>query len=311
MAVSFLAAGARFRDELPQAHHYQVVNLVSYEEPVSYAPQPINPRLVAAPKPVLEAMDPPKQEQAALVVAPSVRAIHERKHPDPEVAAPELKVDSKLPVLPNVPPQKVIAVNTFSSGSSAAPTLAKPASSVQTGGFGDVNGIPGSEHQGAPVNIALKGSPDLPKGSGYGNGTGGPRPGVVMSTGFGDGVAVGVPKNGGGTIQQSGFDAHHVAAQSHAIATREVASIPVEITFKPQPDYTDEGRKMKVNGEVQLEVLFSSNGRAHVIKVLQGLGFGLDEQAVKAAEQIKFKPALRAGQPVDSTAVVHIIFELS
>jgi len=57
-------------------------------------------------------------------------------------------------------------------------------------------------------------------------------------------------------------------------------------------------------------VLFRSDGRVHVIRVLQGLGYGLDEQAVKAAEQIKFKPALHEGQPIDSTALVHIIFEL-
>ena len=57
-------------------------------------------------------------------------------------------------------------------------------------------------------------------------------------------------------------------------------------------------------------MLFKSDGRVHVIRVLQGLGYGLDEQAVKAAEQIKFTPALHEGQPVDSMALVHIIFEL-
>jgi TonB family protein len=61
---------------------------------------------------------------------------------------------------------------------------------------------------------------------------------------------------------------------------------------------------------VSLEVLFASDGQIHVIRVVQGLGYGLDEQAVKAAEQIKFKPALREGQPIDSRAQVHIIFEL-
>ena len=66
----------------------------------------------------------------------------------------------------------------------------------------------------------------------------------------------------------------------------------------------------KINGEVRLEVLFKSDGQVHVIRVLQGLGYGLDEQAVKAAEQIKFKPALHEGQPIDSMAQVHIIFEL-
>ena len=88
------------------------------------------------------------------------------------------------------------------------------------------------------------------------------------------------------------------------------ANAPVEITFEPKPDYTDEGRKQKINGEVRLEVLFRSDGQIHVVRVLQGLGHGLDEQAVKAAEQIKFKPALHEGQPIDSMAQVHIIFEL-
>ena len=44
-------------------------------------------------------------------------------------------------------------------------------------------------------------------------------------------------------------------------------------------------------------------GRLRVLRVVQGLGYGLDEQAVKAAEQIKFKPASQEGQRVDSTAL--------
>ena len=60
----------------------------------------------------------------------------------------------------------------------------------------------------------------------------------------------------------------------------------------------------------RLEVLFTTGGQVRVIRVIQGLGHGLDEQAVRAAQQIKFKPALHEGQPVDSTAVVHIIFQL-
>ena len=85
----------------------------------------------------------------------------------------------------------------------------------------------------------------------------------------------------------------------------------VEILFKPKPNYTEEARKLQVDGEVRLEVLFTVSGEVHVVKVLQGLGHGLDEQAVRVAEQIKFKPALRGGQPVDSTAVVHIVFQLA
>lgn len=134
-------------------------------------------------------------------------------------------------------------------------------------------------------------------GSVRGDGRGAPNSNVVMSSGFGNGA----------------IDAPNSASIHPKTRTRppsNESNAPVEITFKPKPDYTDEGRKQKVNGEVRLEVMFKSDGRVHVLRVLQGLGHGLDEQAVKAAEQIKFKPALHEGQPIDSMALVHIIFEL-
>jgi len=134
---------------------------------------------------------------------------------------------------------------------------------------------------------------------------------VVASAGFGNGVAIGGPRSSG-VLQQSGFDAHHSAPELQKVSVVSgPPTVPLEILSKPKPDYTDEGRKLKIDGEVRLEVLFTSNGQIHVIKVLQGLGYGLDEQAVKAAEQIKFKPALHEGRPVDSTAVVHIVFQLA
>jgi hypothetical protein len=49
----------------------------------------------------------------------------------------------------------------------------------------------------------------------------------------------------------------------------------------------------------------------HVNRVVRGLGHGLDEAAINAANKIRFKPALRSGTPVDSTAVVHVTFQLA
>ena len=60
-----------------------------------------------------------------------------------------------------------------------------------------------------------------------------------------------------------------------------------------------------------LEVVFTTSGQVHVVRVIRGLGHGLDQQAIRATEQMKFRPAMREGQTVDSTAVVHIIFELA
>ena len=85
----------------------------------------------------------------------------------------------------------------------------------------------------------------------------------------------------------------------------------MEITYKPQPLYTDDARSLKLEGEVLLEVMFSANGTLHVNRVVRGLGHGLDEAAVAAANKMRFKPALRMGQPTDSTAVVHVLFQLA
>jgi len=68
---------------------------------------------------------------------------------------------------------------------------------------------------------------------------------------------------------------------------------------------------MKLQGEVLLEVLFGANGQLHVSRVVRGLGHGLDEAASAAANKMRFKPAMRSGVPVDSTAVVHVVFQLA
>lgn len=95
------------------------------------------------------------------------------------------------------------------------------------------------------------------------------------------------------------------------VAEPAVKTIPAEITFKPRPVYTEEGRRLKVEGEVLIEVVFSATGQIRILRVVQGLGHGLDESAMRAAEQIQFKPALKNGQPSDFQAVLHIVFQLA
>src|ERR1039458_10199020 len=99
-------------------------------------------------------------------------------------------------------PRAPVKTNVFSTGSSATPTMAAAPQKVQTGGFGDPNGVPTSDNHGRPVTIAQAGSFDMPSGPGYGNGTGGSHGarGVVASTGFGRGVATG---NSSGTVSAS------------------------------------------------------------------------------------------------------------
>jgi TonB family protein len=213
-----------------------------------------------------------------------------------------------------------VKTNVFSTGSSATPTIARAPQQVQTGGFGDPNGVPARDTHGKPVNIAQLGSFDLPSGPGYGNGTGGSRgvKGVVASTGFGDGVATGDGSARAnitrGTVRQSGFgDSDPAAAAPIKPKPAEVAPrlTPAEVLSKPTPVYTDEARKLRIEGEVLLNVVFEASGKLRVENVVRGLGHGLDDAAIRAAEQIRFKPATQDGQPTDSRAVLHIVFQLA
>ena len=86
---------------------------------------------------------------------------------------------------------------------------------------------------------------------------------------------------------------------------------PVEIVFKPTPEYTDEARGARIEGTVSLELEFAAGGDVRVLRVVRGLGHGLDEAAERAALRIRFKPAQSDGQPVDFRATVHITFRLS
>jgi TonB family protein len=183
-----------------------------------------------------------------------------------------------------------------------------PVQKVQTGGFGDPNGLRG---QGKPARLvtATMGSFDLPPGPGTGNGTGGSKgvKGTIASAGFGNGVAQPSAQRG----QPAGFG----AAESRPVAARTIPKVeqttPVEILYKPKPVYSDEARKLNIEGEVLLEVMFAANGELKVNRVVRGLGHGLDEAAVTAASKIKFKPAQRDGSAVDSIAIVHVTFQIA
>jgi TonB family protein len=97
--------------------------------------------------------------------------------------------------------------------------------------------------------------------------------------------------------------------RSNTVTGQRLSPVVVETT--PKPLYTDEARRLHIEGEVLLQVVFQSSGKVHVLSVIKGLGYGLDGAAIRAAERIHFKPAQSAGQSVDSDAVVHIVFALS
>ncbi len=254
-------------------------------------PKLIVPKEVRQPKPVQAEIEPPR-------IMPV------------NFQAPKI-----IPVSGAMPAQ---VIHTGSFGSSATPTVNAPIEKVQTGGFGDPNGLPGQGKQGAKLTAAKLGSFDLPEGAGTGNGTGGAKgiKGTIASAGFGNGIAQpgqGDGRANGQGVQASGFSTQQVATNGghHNLDDNGAATSQVEIIFKPKPVYTDEARNLQLEGEVLLEVMFGANGELHVNRVVHGLGHGLDEAAVSAANKIKFKPAQHNGSSVDSTAIVHVTFQLA
>ena len=265
-------------------------------EPVFQAPKLIVPHEIRVPKPQQQEMEPPKVTMNNFT---------------PAVLKP---VSGARPVL--------IHTGDF-SGSSVTPTVNAPIEKVQTGGFGDPNGLKPSEHSkpNGKLIASTAGSFDMPVGPGQGNGSGGAKgiKGTVASADFGSGIATGGQgdgrRSGRGSagVQTSGFGTQEIAQNTPHVQRMESAPLTtsVEITYKPNPVYTVEARNLKLEGEVLLEVQFAANGQLHVNRVVRGLGHGLDEAAVTAANKMRFKPALRNGQAADSTAVVHVVFQLA
>jgi TonB family protein len=139
---------------------------------------------------------------------------------------------------------------------------------------------------------------------------------AVISGGFGSASARGpVRALPTAVVASGGFD-REVAppppppAPSAAPATAFGES-SVEILFKPKPRYTDEAEALGIQGTVVLEVEFTASNEVRVLRVIRTLGHGLDEAAVRAAEQIRFKPARRQGVAVDSRVTVQIEFHLT
>lgn len=317
LILLLIVVGIMATDTLIPLVNYHVTELVPRpslrpEPPRRPKPLPLHAKLLP-PAPVIET---PK-----LIVPHEIRA----PKPQPqEIEPPKVALNNFAPaVLKPTSGARPVLIHTGDfQGSSMAPTVNAPIEKVQTGGFGDPNGLKPSSNSkpGGKLIASAAGSFDMPVGPGQGNGSGGAKgiKGTVASADFGTGVATGGQGDGrrsgrGSTgVQTSGFGSQEIAQNTPHI--QHVDAVPptsVEITYKPNPVYTEEARSLKLEGEVLLEVQFAANGQLHVNKVVRGLGHGLDEAAIAAANKMRFKPAMRNGQAMDSTAIVHVVFQLA
>ena len=142
-------------------------------------------------------------------------------------------------------------------------------------------GIP----QSSQVTLSSQGSGS---GSGFGSGHGG-------GVGSGSGGGVGPGSNGG-----TGGGVYHPGG---GISTPK-------IIFSVDPEFSDEARRAKYQGVVVISLIVDAQGNPQHVRVVRQLGMGLDEKAVEAVKQYKFKPALMQGKAVPVEINIEVNFQL-
>ena len=132
--------------------------------------------------------------------------------------------------------------------------------------------------------------PSRGEGQGGGAGTGS---GVGLGEGRGSGVGEGDGGGEGGGPYRAGSGVQ-----------------PPRLLSEVKPDYTEDARRRGLEGEVLLEIVVRRDGRVGDVRILQGLGAGLDQQAIQAVRRWQFAAATRKGQPVDVIVEVAVEFTL-
>ena len=134
--------------------------------------------------------------------------------------------------------------------------------------------------------IGVANSPIIGMSMGNGSGTG-------LGSGNGSGLGPGSGGNTGGGPRRIGGG----------------VSAPVLI-YSVEPEFSEEARKAKVAGNVLVNLWVDTNGLPEHVHVIRGVGMGLDEKAVEAVKQYKFRPAMENGKPVLVELNVEVNFQI-
>jgi TonB family protein len=105
------------------------------------------------------------------------------------------------------------------------------------------------------------------------------------------------------------FNREKTGATSQTLSPDDTTT-PLKITYKAHVNYTDQARSAFVSGKIVVAVLFAANGKVTQTIVIKPLGYGLDQEAMKAAKNIRFEPALKNGIPISVVKVVEYIFSI-
>jgi len=135
-------------------------------------------------------------------------------------------------------------------------------------------------------NLGMPNSPLIGNSMGNGSGSG-------LGSGNGSGLGPGSGGNYGGGLRHVGGG----------------VSSP-EVIYKVEPEFSEEARKAKFMGVVTVTLIVNTQGLPQDVHVIRGVGMGLDDKAVEAVRQYKFKPAMENGHPVPVRVNVEVNFQI-
>jgi TonB family protein len=308
-----LYIGATAKHVLEQ-HKYEFTELIVPTTP------PQLPKVKVPPPPK---MPPPPQPPKIQL---DVQKIQMPK-PKPEPKPIQMEAKLAIPVMKEAKPAIILAPQPKAALTAAMPAQdnkVKPSTAPVH--LGQTFGVTPNPNATRPATIAAIGNP-------YG-GMQGPAVaphGVVGSTGIGNGLksgsnagmvgkvaSAGIPGASGtsnmgsyGKVASAGIPAMAATTPVAPKVTATPQTTNLEVISKPPPQYTSEARQLKVQGDVVLRVTFLATGQVVVQGVVRGLGHGLDEEARRVAQLIRFRPATRDGRPVDLTTTITITFQLA
>jgi len=294
--------------------HYELTTLIAPTTP------PPQPKVKPIPPPKLP---PPPETPKIQMEAPKI----EMPKPKPEPKPVQMEAKVNLPEMKQMKPNIIEQPQPKAALTAAMPAQDKSVkASTAPVHLGQTFGVTPNPYATRPATVAAIGNPYggmngpavAPHGvvgsAGIGNGLrSGSNSGVVgrvASAGI-PGAATGSPTGSYGKVGSAGIPTQQVAEAVRPAAPVQPASTSLEVLSKPPVQYTAAARQQKIQGDVILRVTFTANGQVVVQGVVRGLGFGLDEEARRVAEQIRFRPATRNGQPVDLTTNITITFQLA
>jgi len=305
----------------------QVKKLVAhkYEETVLIVPTtpPPPPKIKLPEPPKIQPPEPPKIE----VKMEQPKIVMPKPEPKPEPKPIQMEAKVNMPVIKAAKPAVVLAPQPKAAMAAAMPAQNNSVkASTAPVHLGETFGVTPNPNATRPATVAAIGNP-------YG-GLQGPAVaphGVVGSTGIGNGLKsgsnagvvgkvaqAGVPGGTGmattgvvgGKVGSAGIPKEVAVAQVQQV-TAAPTTTSIEVLSKPPVQYTSEARQLRIQGDVVLRVTFTASGQVLVQGVMRGLGHGLDDEARRVAQQIRFRPATRNGQAVDTTTNITITFQLA